>query len=166
MKAKIIKYKFYDFDGTLIDSPMPDEGRIHWKKIKGTEYPHLGWWGREESLDLSVFDIKAFDNIKNDLEKSFDNGDKCWILTSRLKKLSNNVIDVLKYNNIDINKFDGMSFFNGRDKGQRILDIIKNEENEIEEIQVFEDREKEFIVLEDIREYLEKLGIKYIIHKC
>lgn len=163
MKSKV--YRFFDFDGTLIDSPMPDEGKIIWKDKKGFDYPYLGWWGRPESLDLSVFDIKANDKVKYELLKSFENNDRTYILTSRLKKLKESVFNVLKHNDIDITKFTGFSFFTDQDKGQRILNIIEDEKNEIKEIHVYEDRDKEFVVLNAIRPILESLGIDYYVHE-
>jgi hypothetical protein len=41
----------YDFDGTLADTPTPVAGKeLYWKKT-GEAWPHVGWWGRKESLE-------------------------------------------------------------------------------------------------------------------
>lgn len=44
-----------DFDGTLMDTMTPDIGKPIWKEHMGSDWPHRGWWGRRESLDIEVF---------------------------------------------------------------------------------------------------------------
>ncbi len=163
MRNKV--YNFFDFDGTLMVTPLPDPGKSVWKEVKGTDYPHLGWWGKPHSLDLEVFDIQANPEVLAALNCGFDNGCNNYILTSRQRSLSTEVKKVLTHNGIDIDKFNGFSFASSRDKGQRILDIIAGFEDLISEINVYEDREKEFIVLENVRLLIEGYGIKYNIHK-
>jgi hypothetical protein len=70
MRNKI--YRFWDFDGSLIDSPLPDYGKEQYERIKGIKYPHIGWWGRVESLDLNIFDIQANPRLKSIILKSFE----------------------------------------------------------------------------------------------
>jgi hypothetical protein len=50
----ITRIAVFDFDGTLSDTPMPDTGRIEYEKITGSPWPHKGWWGRPETLDMDV----------------------------------------------------------------------------------------------------------------
>ena len=40
----------YDFDGTLVDTPVPERGMAEFEEATGTPWPHRGWWGRAESL--------------------------------------------------------------------------------------------------------------------
>lgn len=163
MRTKI--YNFWDFDGTLMHTPLPDPGKTVWKDVKGTDYPHLGWWSKPESLNLEVFDIRANEDVKAALLAGFENGSANYILTSRVRHLSNHIKDVLAHNDIDVTKFTGFSFASARNKGQRILDYIAGFEDLISEINVYEDRDKEFVVLEEVRPTIEGYGIKYTVHR-
>ncbi len=157
-------YNFFDFDGSLIDSPLPEFGMEKWKEAKGSEYPHKGWWGRPESLDLSVFDIKANPVVKQALIHAAEKDQKCFILTSRISRLKNEVKAVLEYNGL-MDHFHDFSFFSAKDKGLRILDMIYSYEEDIAEINVYEDREKEFVALEASRAAIEAFGIKFNVIK-
>ena len=62
--GKPTKLYVFDFDATLIDTPLPEEGREIWKEKHGFPFPSksadeveqnkkiTGWWGRKESLDM------------------------------------------------------------------------------------------------------------------
>ena len=91
----------FDFDGTLIDSPQKESGKLEWKQKTGQPYPYDGWWGRKESLDTNVFDIKGFPSIKKQLEQEKAVPDThVVILTARMEKLRPYVEEILKNNNI------------------------------------------------------------------
>ena len=95
------KLAVYDFDGTLMDSPMPDPGKQIWKEKTGEEYPHKGWWGRKESLNTDVFDIKPFPSILSLLKKDVSDPDThTIILTSRLERLRPELENILRLNGI------------------------------------------------------------------
>lgn len=158
------KYYFWDFDGTLAKSPLPDTGKEQWFKQHGTQYPHIGWWSKPESLCLDTFDIKPNDEVLYVLLNTLIFNCTNWILTSRLPKLKEYVCNVLDNIHPNLSQdFDGMSFSSNLDKGQRILKIIEGQE--VTSIDVYEDRDVEIIVLETIRETLENKGIVYNIHK-
>ena len=46
----IKKLVCFDFDDTLCNTVKHDDGKIIWREKFGTEYPHRGWWSKEESL--------------------------------------------------------------------------------------------------------------------
>lgn len=164
MRTKI--YKFWDFDGTLSDSPLPEAGKEQYKIVKGVDYPFLGWWGRPESLDLNIHNIELNPVLKPELIKSLqDSNIYNFILTARIMKLQNYIKAVLIKNGINIELFKGFSYVSDRDKGQRILDMIAGHEDIISEIHVYDDREKEFVVLEKVRHIIEGYGIKYNVIK-
>ena len=127
----------YDFDGTLIDSPEPEMGKKQWEEKKGTPYPHVGWWGRKESLDTDVFDIKPFPNILAKLQADMADPDTSTIiLTSRMDKLRPQLENILKLNGITV---DDLITKRGReDKGDIILKI-ENYNQDLEEIVVYDD---------------------------
>lgn len=127
----------FDFDGTLIDSPQQEAGMQQWEQVKGQPYPHKGWWGRPESLDTNVFDIKAFPSIKKQLEQEKHAPDTdVIILTSRMEKLRPLVEEILKNNKIKVD--DIILKRGGESKGDVIMNIVKYNP-ELKEILVYDD---------------------------
>lgn len=159
----INKIAFYDFDGTLIDTPLPEVGKPQWKKVTGEEYPHIGWWGRKESLDLNVFDIKAFDAVANKLR--YDNAQTntyTVILTSRMKKLQPFLEKILQKNGLRVDEMSPKS--GGEDKDDRIRDFLRRFPDVID-IDLYDDREKEFVIFKELS--IELRGkIKVSIYKA
>ena len=62
---QITKLSVFDFDGTTVDTGMPDTHKIIYKEKTGEDWPHKGWWGRPESLDTNIFDFKAIPEVKS-----------------------------------------------------------------------------------------------------
>ncbi len=127
----------YDFDGTLIDSPEPDPGKQIWKEKTGEEYPHKGWWGRKESLDTDVFEIKPFPTILAKLKADMADPDTSTIiLTSRMEKLRPQLENIMSLNGIVV---DDLILKKGNEtKGDVILNIDRYNED-LEEIVVYDD---------------------------
>ena len=127
----------FDFDGTLIDSPDKENGMRLWKEKNGQPYPHKGWWGRKESLDTTLFDIKPFPHVLAQLEAEKAVPDtKVIILTSRMEKLRPEVENVLNLNNIVV---DDVILKHGNEgKGDVILKI-ENYNQDLKEIVVYDD---------------------------
>ena len=145
----IKKLVAFDFDGTLINSPMPDTGKEIWKKKTGNEYPHKGWWGRPESLNNDVFDIHMFDNVLNILKK--ENADPetyVIILTSRMEKLRPELEKILVDKDIRVDKVDMKR--SERTKGEKILRYIQ-QFPDLQEIDVYDDKESDIISYQSIR---------------
>jgi tRNA nucleotidyltransferase/poly(A) polymerase len=132
---------FYDFDGTLMDSPLPDTGKQIYKEKTGNVYPHQGWWGRAESLDLNVFDIKTNPDVEAKFRAdSSDPNTHVVLLTNRLSKLEEPIKKVLDKHNM---VFDFYSFKNdGREKGERVLDILAKVYPNTNEIEFYDDDER------------------------
>ena len=40
----------FDFDGTLVNTPIPEDGMRQYYEETGEKWPFQGWWGRAESL--------------------------------------------------------------------------------------------------------------------
>ena len=133
----IKKLAFYDFDNTLVKSPEPDSGKIEWTEKKGEPYPHIGWWGRPESLDTEVFNIKFFDKTLSLLKKDIaDPNTYTVILTSRMEKLRPEVENILKINGINV---DEVNLKNSHQtKGQKILEYVPKFPD-LERIDVYDD---------------------------
>jgi cell fate (sporulation/competence/biofilm development) regulator YmcA (YheA/YmcA/DUF963 family) len=160
---KITTLSVFDFDGTLIDSPMPDTGRTEYEQKTGKPWPYQGWWGRAESLDINIFDIKPIPSVIADyrIEKA-DSNALVIMLTGRMEKLSDKVMAILKANGLE---FDGYYFNRGGSTDvekirtlNKVLDeqpsikVVKMWDDRLEHIPIFEQWGKEKVesgVLED-----------------
>lgn len=99
------KLAVFDLDGTLLNTPTPEEGMITYMQKTGNKWPHIGWWSKPESLDMDIFDIKPIESVISDYHREKSNPDTMVImLTGRIKKLSPEVEVVLKKYNLS---FDG-----------------------------------------------------------
>lgn len=140
----INKISFFDFDGCLVHSPEPEWGRGEWERVKGVPYPHKGWWGRGESLDLDVFDIKPINSIVSIMRKDINTPNTLVvILTSRLIKLKNEVKSVLDSLNLYPDIYDLKK--DNKSKGERVLEYL-NKYPGIKEINVYDDNYEREIV--------------------
>lgn len=148
----ITTLSFYDFDGTLIDSPMPDSGKQEWKEKTGKEYEHVGWWGRPESLSLDVFEINPIPSVLNQFRSDTTKSDtKTIMLTSRLKKLQPEIEKILQSHNI---VFDELSLKQGGgEKDDRIREYLTRYPD-VDTINVYDDRDKEMVVFAKMKEEL------------
>ena len=92
----ITKVSVFDFDGTLIDTIGPEEGKKIWREKTGEDYPHKGWWGRRESLDIDIFENAPFDDIASDFRReSSDPATFVSLCTGRIVPLRNQVQAIL-----------------------------------------------------------------------
>lgn len=148
----ITTFSFYDMDGTLLDTPMPEDGKRIWQEKTGTPYPHQGWWGRPESLDSTVFDIKPFASVLNQLRSDQTKNDTYTVLlTSRLTKLQPQIETLLKANGIT---FDDLSLKSGgEDKDARIMTYLKKFP-QVHTINIYDDREKEMVIFSKMKDQL------------
>jgi len=133
MKRLII----FDLDGTLIDSPQEELGKKVWYEKTGEPYPHKGWWGRKESLDTEVFNIKPFPNVLAQLEKEKAIPDtKVIILTARREKLRPYVEKILNDNGIVV---DDIILKRGNETKGDVILKIENYNQDLDEIVVYDD---------------------------
>ena len=103
---KITRLAIFDFDGTLIDTPLPEVGKVTYQEKTGNPWPHEGWWGRHESLDLEIFDMPTVDTVIADYEKQMAAEDTaCVLLTGRMVKLTSHVMAILKAKNLPFDEY-------------------------------------------------------------
>ena len=48
----VVELQVYDFDGTLVNTPVPEVGMAQYLEATGVPWPFQGWWGRKESLEV------------------------------------------------------------------------------------------------------------------
>lgn len=132
---------FFDFDGTLMNSPLPDAGKDYWSKVKGVKYPHKGWWSKEESLDMNVFDIQPKGQVETIYREVMTNPkDHAVLLTNRQFFLADQIEAVLDKHNM---KFEFYSYKQDADeKGDRILKIMTTHYPNVKNIVFLDDDQK------------------------
>jgi hypothetical protein len=146
-----MKYKkliSFDFDKTLFFTPEPELGKDIFLEKTGKVWPHRGWWGKSETLDLEIFEIPKNDWVYNHFLKYNDENSENYIIlaTGRLKKvegMSDNVNKILEENNIE---FDEVHLNWG---GDTLKFKTKLFEQKIQFLGV-----EEFIMLDDREEHL------------
>jgi len=154
MSKRIIN--IFDFDGTLVDTQTPDEGKLIWEDKTGNKWPYKGWWGRKESLDNDVFEQPV---IKSTLDyyNSYLGNDDCLniMLTGRRKKLSYDVEIILSDNNL---VFDEYRYNYGgetlKNKIEQLTEILIKNKASVDTLNIFEDRYEHII---SFKEFLNKL---------
>jgi hypothetical protein len=128
----------FDFDGTLMDSPMPNPGKEKYKEITGKDWPHKGWWGQIDSLE--PFDIQPIEKTSQLYgEYTKIPNSVSVLMTNRLAKFEPTVREKLK----GLYVFDYYDFKNdNREKPDRIKEILKNNPT-IDTINIFDDMDEQ-----------------------
>lgn len=137
----IKKISIFDFDGTLVDSPKPEDGIPIWEEVNGYEYPFKTWWDRVESLDQEVFDIDTIESTIYDYNEEYGNEDTLVImLTGRLSKLKNTVKKILYSKGLVFDEYHFKDIDNTLlSKVNKIEELLHRYPN-VEEIEMWEDR--------------------------
>ncbi len=128
----------FDFDGTLMDSPLPETGKEKYKELTGKDWPHKGWWGQIDSLE--PFEVKPIEGTK-DLYNQYSviPNSINVLMTNRLAKFEPVVKDKLR----GLYVFDYYDFKNdNREKPERIKEILKNNPS-IDTINIFDDMDEQ-----------------------
>lgn len=152
MKDEITKIAIFDFDGTLIKTMEPIEGKKIWKDKTGKDYPHRGWWGKRETLDIDIFENEPFDDIVNELNKAIDEPNTFVALcTGRISPMKKEVQAILDKHGFEFDDviLNGDKRFVQKGKGGdnntlaykvRVLGYFASEFPNVEEIEMWDDR--------------------------
>ncbi len=85
----------FDFDGTLVDTPVRETGVLVYEQKTGQPWPHEGWWGQPASLDMDVFDMPSKPDVVADFMAEKANPKSAVILlTGRITKLGAKVKEI------------------------------------------------------------------------
>lgn len=138
---KITKLAIFDFDGTLVDTPLPETGKTIYHEKKGTPWPHEGWWGRHESLDLEIFDMPVVMGTLTAYEKEMaDENTAVILLTGRMVKLTSHVMAILKSKELP---FDEYCLNRGGETGDakmKSMDKLLLSYTDVTEVELWDDR--------------------------
>ena len=153
----------FDFDSTLISSPMPDFGRAEWKEKTKQDFPYKQkWWSTPESLNTDVFDIKAIAPVFNQMRDEQKRKDTMVVvMTNRMDTLEREVKQVLHKNRINPDALS-MAEVREQNKGGRVLDILAKNPT-IKYVAFYDDQEKNIL---DVRTALKGKGITYDLYNC
>lgn len=148
----------FDFDGTLVRTQMPDEGKIIWKEKTGNDWPHKGWWGRKESLDNEIFDQKPIADVRQEYLREKTDDTLMIMLTGRMPKLSKEVEIILADNDYVFDEYRynyGGSTINNKLK--QINEIMKNNPD-LDYISLYDDRLEHIPMFKDLLVKFKKSG--------
>ena len=137
----ITNLTIFDFDGTLIDTELPETGKGIWKEKTGREWPHIGWWSKPESLSLEHFANKPFNSVIEVYKQEKMKDDTMVVmLTGRCQSLSKYVRAILDHQNIEFDmylyNYGGSTFQN---KITQISEVLSNNPN-INDLRMFDDK--------------------------
>ena len=144
-----MKYKkliSFDFDKTLFNTPEPELGKDIFLEKTGNQWPHRGWWGKPETLDMNIFDIPLNEWVYSKYVEFLEEENFMILATGRLKKVDgmfDNVNNILDKNSIE---FDEVHLNWG---GDTLKFKLKLFEQKIQHLGV-----EEFIMLDDRQEHL------------
>lgn len=141
VKLGTTKICIFDFDGTLVDTPMKETGVLQWEKAKQLEWVDKGWWSNPKSLDMEVFDIPVMhETVHAYNEAKKDPKTLMVMMTGRVTKVSSYVKAVLDHYNL---KFDMYLYNTGGDTlyvKLKYLDELLAAYPNVEDIHLWEDR--------------------------
>jgi hypothetical protein len=96
----------FDFDGTLVDTPLPDFGKVEYERVTGTKWPHRGWWGCPESLDMKIFEMPVVQSVIDAYHRERALPDTLVIMmTGRMKQLEVEVKAILDSKGLTFDKY-------------------------------------------------------------
>ena len=104
--GKITKLSVFDFDGTLVDTPLPDYGKAEYKKKTGEDWPFPGWWGQPLSLNQKIFDMPTIPMVQSAYKKEKSKPNTNVImLTGRMSKLGDYVKHILDSKGFEFDEY-------------------------------------------------------------
>jgi hypothetical protein len=140
-KQKITKIAVFDFDGTLVNTPLPDEGKIAYKAKTGKPWPFEGWWSKALSLDMTIFDMPLIKSvIESYKNEKTDTSTVTVMMTGRMIKLSNEVEAVLSAKGLSFDKYIYNTGGSTIDSKIKSLDKLLVEYPNVKELEMWDDR--------------------------
>jgi len=164
------KIAIFDFDGTLVNTPMPDEGKDLYKEKTGKEWPHKGWWSKPESLDLDVFEIPTVDDVIVDYVLEAATKDTIIVmLTGRMQNLSDSVKKILDAHGLMFHEYHFNRGGSTEYAKMNTMDDLLNKYPSVREIKMWDDRDEHIPIFKEWGDKkvssgrLDKFKIKHVI---
>jgi hypothetical protein len=139
-----------DFDGTLVETPMPDMGRIIYKQKTGNVWPHDGWWGRHESLDMEVFNMETIQDVVDDYNREKAKSNTIMVmLTGRLLKLADYVKNILDAKGFEFDEYCYNRGGSTEIEKMRTMEVLLEKYPDIDEMELWDDRLEHIPIFEE-----------------
>ena len=140
---KFTKLDVFDFDGTLISTPLPEEGKKTYKEKTGKDWPHAGWWGQPMSLDMNVFDMPTINSVISDYKKEITNPNTMIVMaTGRMVKLTDLVKAILNKHGLRFHEYHFNRGGSTDSAKKKTFDQILSQHPSIREVELWDDREE------------------------
>jgi hypothetical protein len=138
---KFTKLKVFDFDGTLVDTPLPEFGKQYYKKKTGQDWPHAGWWGQPMSLDMTVFEMPLIESVITDYKKEISDSENLVVmLTGRMVKLTDMVKTILDDSGLTFHEYHFNRGGSTEVAKVKTMETILHQHPFIKEIVMWDDR--------------------------
>ena len=146
----ITKISIFDFDGTLMRTPHPEEGKKEWENFHNKDYPHIGWWSKPESLDDAVFNIEPIESTVSDYIKEMENPNTLVImLTGRLPHQNDQIVELLSLHNIFFDEYHYKETGDTLSSKLNTIITLLNRYPNVSSIEMWEDREPHAIAFKE-----------------
>lgn len=138
-----------DFDGTLVNTPLPDdENKAIWKDKTGKDWEG-SWFSNPNSLNMDIFDMPVIPSVISDYRRhAADPNSLVIMLTGRIPSVAKYVKDILDAKGL---KFDDYLFNDGgatEDNKIKHLEMILKYNPNIREIFMWDDRDLHIPIFE------------------
>ena len=167
---KKTKLAIFDFDGTLINTPLPDEGKNLYQEKTGKKWPHKGWWSKPESLDLDVFEMPTVDEVIVDYILEAASKDTIIVmLTGRMQNLSDEVKKILDAHGLVFHEYHFNKGGSTEYAKMKTMDELLKKYPEVKQIKMWDDRDEHIPVFKEWGEEkvssgrLDKFKIKHVV---
>ena len=146
----ITKISIFDFDGTLMKTPHPEEGKKEWENFYNKDYPHIGWWSKPESLDDAVFNIEPIESTVSSYIKEKENPNTLVImLTGRLPHQNDQIVELLSLHNIFFDEYHYKETGDTLSSKLNTIITLLNRYPNVSSIEMWEDREPHAIAFKE-----------------
>ena len=159
----VTKIYLIDFDGTIARTPEREEGVKIYKDKTGNDYPHKGWWGRNESLDMDMFDIEPIQSTVDVVKREYGKPNtKVFLLTGRVPKNSKSVEKILNSYGVKFDDFFYKTSHDTLDFKLKKMSQLLVEYPDTQEVILMEDRQEHFAAFEKWGENNKNIKFKLI----
>lgn len=156
---KITKLSIFDFDGTLISTPLPIDGKLTYLEKKGESWPHRGWWGQGLSLDMDIFEMPVIEDVIASYEKEKLNSNTGLIvLTGRLEGLRTEVKAILDAKGLEFDEIHLNTGGRTENVKMRTISKLLKKFPEVTQVEAWDDRIEHIPIFEKFGEDLVKSG--------